>query len=309
MTRLALVAGAHGFIGRHVCRALAEQGFAVRALGHGAWSGADATHWGVASWLDADITFDSLAALTRGETLDAVVHCAGSGSVSYSFSAPFDDFQRSVSSVATLLEFVRSDHIGKPRIVITSSAAVYGDQGDVDLDESSVCSPISPYGFNKRAAEDLCRSYSTFFGLEISIVRLFSVYGDGLRKQLLWDAVNKFSSGNPAFFGTGGELRDWIHVEDAAALLCAAAQAAQRPLELYNGGHDKATTCEVLTLLGECFDGTPQPIFTGHVHTGNPQRMTADSGYAQRQLGWQPQVPLSAGLRRYVDWFKSRQQP
>jgi UDP-glucose 4-epimerase len=309
MGRLALVAGAYGFIGRHVCRALAEQGIAVRALGHGAWSAADAADWGVSRWLDADITFDSLAALTRGETLDAVIHCAGSGSVSYSYGAPFDDFQRSVSSVATLLEFVRGARIGKPRIVITSSAAVYGDQGDVDLGESSVCSPISPYGFNKRAAEDLCRSYSTFFGLEISIVRLFSVYGNGLRKQLLWDAVNKFSSGNPAFFGTGRELRDWIHVEDAAALLCSAAQAAQGSLEIYNGGHDKATTCEVLALLSQYFEGAPQPIFTGEVHTGNPQRMTADSGYARQQLGWQAQVPLAAGLRRYVDWFKSAQQP
>lgn len=309
MGRIALVAGAHGFIGRHVCRALAEQGTTVRALGHGAWSDADAVNWGVSRWLDEDITFDSLAAVTHGDMLDAVIHCAGGGSVSYSYDAPFDDFQRTVSSVATLLEFVRTARIGKPRIVITSSAAVYGDQGDVDLGESSVCSPISPYGFNKRAAEDLCRSYSTFFGLEISIVRLFSVYGDGLRKQLLWDAVNKFSRGNPAFFGTGRELRDWIHVEDAAALLCAAAQAAQGPLETYNGGHDKATTCEVLALLGECFDGAPQPIFTGEIHTGNPQRMTADSGYARRQLGWQPQVSLLAGLHRYVDWFKSAEQP
>lgn len=309
MGKLALVAGAHGFIGRHVCRILAEQGVTVRALGHGAWEEADAARWGVSRWLEADITFDSLAAVASGDTLDAVIHCAGGGSVSYSYGAPFDDFQRSVSSVATLLEFVRSARVGKPRVVITSSAAVYGDHGDEDLDESNACSPISPYGFNKRAAEDLCRSYSTFFGLEISIVRLFSVYGDGLRKQLLWDAMNKLSTGNQAFFGTGRELRDWIHVEDAAALLCAAAQAEQGSLEIYNGGHDKATTCEVLTLLSECFEGMPQPIFTGEVHTGNPQRMTADSGYARRQLGWHPQVPLSAGLRRYVDWFKFARQP
>lgn len=303
MTSPVVVTGAHGFIGRHVCRSLAAQGFEVRALGHGAWSQAEVATWGVSRWLEADITFESLAQAADGERLDALIHCAGSGSVAYSYSTPFEDYQRSVSTVAVLLEYLRRCGAGRTRAVIASSAAVYGDQGDVDLAESNACSPISPYGFHKRAAEELCRSYSRFFGLEVSIVRLFSVYGEGLRKQLLWEGLNKLARGDSNFFGTGHELRDWLHVDDAARLLCEAACAPQSTFEIYNGGNQKATTRDVLSQLASALGTGIEPRFNGQTHTGNPRRLTSDSGHARRQLGWKPRITLETGLTRYVAWF------
>jgi UDP-glucose 4-epimerase len=304
-----LVTGAHGFIGRHVCRSLATRGFEVRALGHGAWSDGEVASWGISRWLEADITFESLTQVAGGESLNALIHCAGSGSVAYSYTTPFEDYQRSVSTVAVLLEYLRRSGAGRTRAVITSSAAVYGDQGDVDVTESSACSPISPYGFHKLAAENLCVSYARFFSVPVTVVRLFSVYGEGLRKQLLWDACQRFERGDTKFFGTGHELRDWIHVQDAASLLCAASGASEARFALYNGGHEKATTGEVLCALGKQFAGSPVPIFTGDTHTGNPRRLTADCGNARLQLGWQPKVHLAAGLRQYAAWFQSTQKP
>jgi UDP-glucose 4-epimerase len=303
MTRRALVTGAHGFIGRHVCQSLAARGDKVHALGHGSWTQAEAAQWGVSRWLEADITVGSLAEVMDSCVADAVIHCAGSGSVSAAYQAPFDDYQRSVTTVAALLEFVRRSSNGA-RVVITSSAAVYGDQGDVDLAESSVCSPISPYGFNKRAAEDLCKSYSRFFGLEITIVRLFSVYGEGLRKQLLWDAANKLGRGDCRFFGTGHELRDWIHVADAASLLCAAALQSHAKLEIFNGANAKATTSQVLAMLENMLQSAVPPSFTGETHFGNPRRLTADDSHVRGQLDWVPTIGLEEGLRRYATWFK-----
>jgi UDP-glucose 4-epimerase len=303
MVSLALVTGARGFIGRHVCRALAEKGVAVRALGHGAWSRSDAAHWGVSRWLEGDISFESLAAAIGADTLDTLIHCAGSGSVSYSYNAPFEDYQRSVSTVATVLEFVRTVGAHGPRVVMTSSAAVYGDQGDVDLNETATRSPVSPYGFHKLAAEGLCDSYARFFGVKVSIVRLFSVYGEGLRKQLLWDGLNKLARGEDHFFGTGHELRDWVHVDDAAELLCTAACAPQANFEIYNGGNQKATTREVLSQLASALGTGIKPSFNGQTHTGNPRRLTSDSGHARRQLGWKPKITLEEGLARYATWF------
>jgi len=300
--RTALVLGAKGFIGRHACRALHASGFEVAGLGHGDWAPEDWRAWGLQQWTPGDIDLPTLEALTLPTRPDVVVHCGGSGAVSYSYAQPFDDFRRSVDSTAALLEWMRLS--GKTsRIVFVSSAAVYGDQGDVDLTEMATRSPISPYGFHKVAAESLCDSYSRFFGVKVSIVRLFSVYGEGLRKQLLWDALRKFSRGESEFFGTGHELRDWIHVDDAAALVCAATSQAQADFEIYNGGSEHADTHRLLSRLAEISGASKPPAFNGLTHTGNPRRLTSNCQHARRQLGWQPRIDLENGLSRYVEWF------
>jgi UDP-glucose 4-epimerase len=309
MSRHVLVTGAKGFIGRHVSRCIASRGITVFGLGHGTWDEAEQRQWGVSRWLGADIGLDALRSLADGARIRAVIHCGGSSAVSRSYSAPREDFQRSVESTVDVLEFARSCVGGTPRVVLASSAAVYGDQGDVDLLETSIRSPISPYGFHKLLAEQLCDSYARFFAVPVSMVRLFSVYGEGLRKQLLWDACQKFRAGIPSFFGTGNELRDWIHVEDAAALLAAAACAEQSTLEVYNGGGHRATTLSVLTTLVSCAYPGMHPVFTGQTHTGNPHRLTSDSSHANRQLGWSASVPLADGLERYAEWFQSTQKP
>lgn len=301
--RTVLVLGARGFVGRHVCRSLAAQGVRAIGLGHGTWSAADREAWGLAHWTQGEIDLPTLETLDLPAPPQAVIHCAGSGAVSYSYARPLDDFQRSVDSTAAVLEWVR--RAGRPdcRVVVVSSAAVYGDQGDVDLTEMSTRSPVSPYGFHKAAAESLCDSYARFFGVRVSVVRLFSVYGEGLRKQLPWDAMGKFARGENQFFGTGHELRDWIHVDDAARLLCLAAFAPQADFEIYNGGHQHATTREVLSRMAAAARLGREPEFSGQTHTGNPRRLTSNCGHARRQLGWLPTIALEDGIDRYVDWY------
>ena len=300
----AVVLGGHGFVGRHTCRELARRGYEVASLGHGEWPANERQAWGVTHWTQCDIDLPSLSAAIGDRPLGVVVHCAGSGAVSNSYQRPLEDFERSVATTAALLEYARDHSASIPRIVIASSAAVYGDQGDVDLTETSTGAPVSPYGVHKLLAESLCNSYHRFFGVQVSIVRLFSVYGEGLRKQLLWDAALKLLSASPRFFGTGYELRDWIHVEDAARLLCSAGiETEQAGFEIYNGGGTHASTADVVAKLTDCLGSTAQPTFSGEVHTGNPRRLTADSGHAHRQLGWAPAVELTQGLTRYAEWF------
>lgn len=298
-----VVLGAAGFVGRHVAREMNACGFAVIGIGHGSWTADEAREWGIEVWMKDDISLPALERMALTEPPKAVIHCGGSGVVSYSYVNPLDDFQRSAQSTVATLEWIRLHGKGQCRLVLVSSAAVYGDRGDTDATESSAPAPISPYGFHKVIAETLCDSYSRFFDTPVSIVRLFSVYGEGLRKQLLWDAMCKFREGQCAFFGTGHELRDWIHVDDAARLLCAAALTPQSRLEIYNGGHNQATTREVLTLLAQAAATVMTPQFNGEVHKGNPRRLTADCEHTRRLLGWAPQVGLAQGLQRYAAWF------
>lgn len=307
-TSAALVLGAAGFIGRHVCRSLAQNGLIVHGIGHGSWGLAERTSWGISFWTEGDITIQTLALAAVRTEFCAIINCAGTGAVSQAFSAPYIDYERTVSTTATALEFARLSSGVRPRVVLVSSAAVYGDQGDLPLNESSIRNPISPYGFSKVAAENLCESYSRFFDVNATIVRLFSVYGDGLRKQLLWDAVRKFTQSDLQFFGTGRELRDWIHVDDAGELLCKAAMASQSTLEIYNGGHIFATTREVLERLATAFGLSQRPSFSGQEHRGNPRQLISGSERARYQLGWQPRVQLDDGLRRYVEWFRRLRQ-
>jgi UDP-glucose 4-epimerase len=278
MTR-ALITGAHGFVGRHVARRLADLGYTVTGLGHGDWTDDDPANWGLSAWRSADVDGETLA--EHGGTPDLIAHCAGSGSVPYSLERPREDFRRTVEATLSVLDFVRL-HAPSARVVLPSSAAVYGLAEQLPITVDAPLRPLSPYGVHKKMAEDLARSYAAHFGVSVAIVRLFSVYGPGLRKQLLWDACRKITGGAASFGGDGQETRDWLHVDDAAALLAAAAAAA---------------TPACPTFLR----GAPA-TFSGKVRPGDPRHFLADVDGALA-LGWKPVHRLEDGLDAYADWF------
>lgn len=294
-----LVTGAHGFLGRHVARALARRGVHVRGLGHGSWASEDRHAWGVAEWHDADVTLEALTA--HAGAPGAIVHCAGSASVRASVDHPYEDFQRTVSTTLAVLEFVRTRARGA-HVVLPSSGSVYGSV-DEGVREDAVLAPCSPYAEHKAASERLCREFGGMFGVAASVVRLFSVYGDGLRKQLLWDACARLARGPAEFGGTGRERRDFVHVEDAVALLLIAIERASPVVPVVNGGTGVAPRVEeVLAEVAAGVPGAGAVRFTGVRRPGDPDTMLADTERA-RSWGWRPQVAWRDGVRAYCRWF------
>ena len=301
MSEVALVTGAYGFVGRHVARALAARGAHVVGIGHGSWGRREWRSWGVAEWHTAELTVDSLT--TYGGDPEQVFHCAGSGSVAFSMTHPMQDWQRTVGSTLAVLEYLR---VQRPaaRLVIPSSAGVYGVAERMPIRIGDSLAPASPYGVHKKMAEDLCRSYGRHFGVHSARVRLFSVYGVGIRKQLLWDACTKLSRGQASFGGTGMETRDWLHVEDAAQLLLVAAAHSSAACPVVNGATGEAVSIrEVVGLIAARLGGGAKPAFSGTARAGDPAHYQADVSEA-RSWGWAPQLDRVAEMNAYVDWFK-----
>lgn len=299
--KTALVTGAYGTIGRYVASTLAARNWRVIGLGHGEWSAEDQTAWGLSSWYEGDVSLSNLRALDSRPIL--IVHCAGSGVVGASISAPHCDFQRTVASTAAVLEFLRVD-CPEAVLVYPSSAAVYGVADRLPMIESSPLHPTSPYGVHKKIAEELVVEHARLFGLNAAVVRLFSIYGEGFRKQLLWDACQRISGNESVFFGTGNETRDWLHVSDAAALLIHAAGHASSLCPVVNGGFgNSVSVSDVLTELFRLMGRRDNPSFCGTQRPGDPLHYHADMRQASA-WGWQPKIDWRDGLARYVSWFK-----
>lgn len=297
-----LVTGAHGFMGRHVARLFAQKGYAVLGIGHGEWTREEWKSWGLSEWYQADITLGELRQYAERPSL--IVHCAGSGSVSFSVDNPLSDFERTVVTTAHVLEYIRLD-APSCRVVYPSSASVYGVVETVPIREDCRAAPISQYGVHKLMAEQMVASYARQFGTSAAIVRLFSVYGCGLRKQLLWDACRKFSVHDTVFMGTGDEVRDWLHVEDAAELLAVAAEHASSTCPTVNGGSGEgATVRDVLVHLGNSLhpDRPPTPTFSGAQRTGDPSHYIAHIG-GSREWAWQPTRRWEVGVAEYAAWW------
>ncbi|MBH0200483.1 MAG: NAD-dependent epimerase/dehydratase family protein, partial [Nitrospira sp.] len=166
-----------------------------------------------------------------------------------------------------------------------------------------------PYGSHKAMMESLCRLYAGNFGLRVAIVRMFSVYGAGLEKQLIWDLCGKLArSGNSPVIlgGTGEELRDWLHVSDAAALLWLARDRCDGRASALNGGTGVGTSIrDVAGLVCEAWGGGAGVEFSGIARAGDPPSLVADCSEAF-EVGFRPGVMLGEGIRETVGWFKAR---
>ncbi|CAN5738304.1 NAD-dependent epimerase/dehydratase family protein [soil metagenome] len=302
LSQSALVTGAYGFVGRHVARHMARNGYVVRGMGHGAWGRGEWREWGLSDWHSADVNVETL--LTHGGEPDVIVHCAGSGSVAFSMTHPYQDHQRSVTTTLAVMDFARQ-HRPEARIVLPSSAGVYGVAAEQPIRVNSTLAPVSPYGLHKRMAEDLCVSYARHFGVRAAVVRLFSVYGIGIRKQLLWDACSKLSAGDLMFGGTGDETRDWIHIEDAAQLLLRVSEEASQHCPIVNGGSGAAITIrEVVNTVAKGLGLVDFPQFSGRSRPGDPVHYLADISEA-KALGWTPARDWQTEVSAYVEWFKN----
>jgi len=313
MRATAWITGAHGFIGRYLARECRARGWSVAGVGHGAWDEGEAERWGLSQWVRGDVARESLDLLAAtAPAPDFIFHLAGGSSVGLSVAAPDEDFRRTVTSTSETLRWTAR---ASPRsvLVLASSAAVYGTAGPKRIPESQPCVPCSPYGQHKRIAETLGLSFARRRQARVAIVRMFSVYGPRLRKQLLWDLCTRLSKSPEELLlsGTGSETRDFLHVEDAARLLAdvAAWEGADLTGRTVNGGTGVATSVREVAERVVAAWGRATPVrFTARSRPGDPSSLVADARAARAQ-GWAPRVSLEEGVADYVSWFRGATVP
>lgn len=299
------ITGARGFIGKYAAALFAANGCSVYGLGHGHWAESEYVRCGLKSWLNGDVNISNLTSLSSKFGMpDLVIHLAGGSAVGPSFSAPNEDFKRSVLAASELVEWIRT-FCPSTRLVMASSAAVYGAGHKTLIKVGSLCEPYSPYGYHKRISELILESSAKNFGLNICVVRLFSIYGNGLKKQLLWDLCNKASlGGRVSLSGTGHESRDWLHVTDAVRLLYKISISGFYGFNVFNGATGASVSVSEIAYRVIGNFNVREISFSGEKRSGDPEYLVGDTS-CSIGLNFKPEISWINGVDEYVSWYKS----
>ena len=242
----------------------------------------------------------------QNTSFDVCINASGAANVNFSVSNPAWDFELNAFNVFKMLDAIRKFQPGC-KFVQISSAAIYGNPASLPVSENFGINPLSPYGFHKWQSEILCREFTTVYGAQSQVIRMFSAYGVGLKKQLFWDLYQKsLQSKHVEIFGTGDESRDFIFIDDIVQAIDLVIQSpfSNHPVNIGNGEEvtvKKAVAC-FFKSLGEKISYS----FNGQYREGDPLNWSADISELKK-LGYNQQVSFEQGIDQYCKWLRSEE--
>jgi UDP-glucuronate 4-epimerase len=235
---------------------------------------------------------------------DQVIHLAARAGVRPSLEEPALYQRVNVEGTVNLLEAARKNRVKK--IIIASSSSVYGVNPKVPFSESDpIFSAISPYAASKLACESLGHVYHHVYGMDVTMLRLFTVYGPRQRPDL---AIRKFATliqaGKPVpVFGDGSLARDYTYVTDTLDGIIACTRK-EFGFEIFNLGESQTVKLSRLIELLEAALGRKAVIDRQPLQPGDVPVTFADITKARARLGYHPQVKIEAGIKLFIDWFR-----
>ncbi len=303
-----LVTGGAGFIGSHVAEKLLEQENEVVILDNfNNYYSADLKRKNLEkikdriTLLEADI-LEMERVKEAVKNCDSIIHEAAQAGVRISVKQPLKTSRINITGTLNVLQAAKEEGIKK--VVFASSSSVYGKIHHLPFDEDHPKEPISPYGVSKLAGEHYCRVFSELYGLEIPMLRYFTVYGPRIRPDL---AINKFMhnamKNQPLeIYGDGKKSRDFTYISDIVeGTILALNKGKTTPYNL--GGGNKVTVLELAQKIKEITNSSSELVFSGDVQ-GDVQHTSSNTEKAKKELGWQPKVHIDDGLRKYYEWVK-----
>ncbi len=273
-----LILGGYGFIGENLYRKLKKTNKVLR--------------FGKTKKKNQKINLKNLKRLKYN--FDVIIFCAGSGTVSLSIKKPKLDYYKNVTSIKETLKYIKFFKF-KPALIFISSASVYGNSI-----KTGVKRPISNYGKHKILAENSVISFTKKNKIKSIILRFFSIYGPGLKKQLIWDAICKFKKRKFIFSGNGNEVRSWMFVDDAIKLIIFSYNYLSfKPLILNLSSGENISVRMVLNKLLKILKIKKKIIFNGKISKINPIYLSYENSHSKK-IGLREFIKIDEGLKKYV---------
>lgn len=306
-----LVTGGAGFIGSHIVKRLVKLGCQVRVLDNLSSGKLDNLRGCLEQieFVEADIRDGSLERAFKD--IRVVLHQAAVASVERSIRDPVDTESNNAAGTLNILKLAKES--GIKRIVLASTAAVYGNANSIPLKEDCPVNPLSPYAISKYTGEIYARYFSEMFNLETVALRYFNVFGpnqdpgsdySGVISKFLDRMVNQNS---PVIFGDGQQTRDFIYVDNIVKANLLAAQSPR-----VGQGEAINIACGQSISINELVKTVNAVLGTGHkpVHRearkGDVRHSRADISRARELLGFEPEINLDEGLRRLWEWWRGK---
>jgi UDP-glucose 4-epimerase len=303
MGKFVLVTGAAGFLGRYVSRHFSEQGWNVIGIDNVPAENAPLSD--LSTYHSMKLPDAALTDFLRKNSPNVCIHCAGSASVGLSVTDPARDFYINTVLTFEMLNALRL-HAPQCQFILLSSAAVYGNPRILPVSELHPPDPISPYGYHKWQCEQLCREFAGVYGLKTASLRIFSAYGPGLHRQVLWDICRKaIVQKSLTLQGTGKESRDFIHALDIARAISIVLEKAPMTGEVYNVASSQEVTIRELSyMVLDALHLLIEPSFDGVLPAGTPLNWKADISKINT-LGFATSIPLQKGIKTFTDWCRA----
>ncbi|UCC41076.1 MAG: NAD-dependent epimerase/dehydratase family protein [Candidatus Aminicenantes bacterium] len=301
-SKIALVTGGNGFLGTYIARCFIENGYRVVII--------DMVPPGESkscrsfTYHRLRLPNNKIGHLLRKYSPEICIHCVGPVSIKQSVAKPEADFHNSTVITFNILNALRLN-APESRFVFLSSAAIYGNPASLPVTEEHNPAPISPYGFHKLQCERLCKEFSDVYGVKSAIARIFSAYGEGLRRQVVWDIVRKMlTKRNVILQGTGKESRDFIHAHDVAQGIFLISKTSMLTCETYNlASGDETSISSLAKMILDGLRRKDMYIFDNHLPNGVPKNWRADISKLNK-LKFTLSISLRKGVQNFIEWAK-----